>query len=112
MSRYKSMKVYKYDIPVMKIVYEEKLIKFSTPVMDKILTIDLPEGAVILSVDEQYNKPVLWALVDPSTDIKPRNLYFALTGQEIEANREQLKFIGTIKLDEGTFIVHVFEIIN
>ena len=72
----------------------------------------LPHGARILSVCEQRNKIVLYALVD--TDIYLRRFCHVVrivgTGHMLEKDFIRThRFVGTVSLDDGTFMWHVFE---
>lgn len=73
--------------------------------------IEMPIDAVILSVREQNNIACLWALVDTSKQLENRVFDIYVTGEEITVP-EQKRFIGTVLLNNGDFVVHVFEIIN
>ncbi len=69
--------------------------------------LEMPEGAKILTVQEQHSKPMLWALVYPvmKTEIRKFNTYG--TGHPIA--EEPGKYIGTFQLDKGNLVFHVFE---
>lgn len=74
--------------------------------------LDLPEGAMILKLDMQFEKPVLWALVDPSRPLIRRTFRLAGTGHPIKESFDQLFFHGTFSMMGGSLIWHVFEIGN
>lgn len=83
-----------------------KIFKYFLRVTDE-QTLDLPRGAEILSVEEQKNKVVLYALIDPAEcRLYPHTIYVHGTGHSIHA--ENLKFIGTVKLYNGDLMFHVF----
>ncbi len=68
----------------------------------------LPKGSKILSVLEQRNEAVLYAIVDPS--VKEFDYYdvaLRVTGGGL-GEVEDYTFIGTISLENGLFIFHVF----
>jgi len=69
-------------------------------------TLLLPEGALILTVQEQYNKPHLWALVDLSKSVEPRKILLKGTGHEANAVG---RYISTFQLDGGALVFHAFE---
>lgn len=72
--------------------------------------VEMPVGAEILTVQTQYNKPCMWALVDPSAEEEKR--YFEIFGTGHDVNYDMgvnRKYIGTYQLDKGTLVFHVFE---
>lgn len=70
-------------------------------------TLKLPRWSTVLSVAEQNNNPVLYALVErDETDTEDHRFHVAVTGSTVPEN---LKFIGTVMLDNGGFVLHVFE---
>jgi len=79
----------------------------------KIITIPMPQGAEILSFQVQHGEPCIWALVDEKAIFE--NRYFKLfgTGHEVYQDMGVVrKFIGTIQLDNGNLVFHLFERIN
>jgi len=83
--------------------------KYTVPVMDY-FSLDLPRGAKILTVQEQYDKPQIWALVNPEGLVETRNFRLAGTGHPIKETEKILNFVGTFQLRRGSFIGHLFEI--
>lgn len=89
-----------------------------------VFSLYLPEGALILSVQTQYNEPQLWAMVPISDNhLKPvptqeRVFLIFTTGADIrkeeydQACSGSLVHIGTFQLSEGTLVFHLFEDIN
>ena len=82
--------------------------KFPIPIADY-STIDMPERAKILSVDIQYDKPMMWALVDTTAPFEQRHFRFAGTGHALQEN---VVFIGSLHMYNGALIFHVFELIS
>ena len=77
--------------------------------------IKMPVNAQILSVQEQYGKPCLWALVssEGTEATEERTIETFGTGHYVPVDMGvERKFIGTFQLDDGAFIGHVFERIN
>lgn len=75
--------------------------------------IEMPKDAEILSIQEQNNKPCIWALVNPDNETEER--YFELfgTGHDVPCGMGiERNFIGTFQLSGGVFVFHVFERIN
>jgi len=94
-------------VNILKTVYKYKL----DFVNKQILT--LPVGAQILSVTNQQENIVLYAMVD--TDVKEfqsHTIYVHGTGHiiygENPAFKEALAFIGTVVLSGGALVFHVF----
>ncbi len=70
--------------------------------------VDLPIGATLLAVQEQYGQPCLWALVDTDAGHLPRRIRIHGTGHPIE-NADALKYIATFQLSGGALVFHAFE---
>lgn len=87
----------------MKTVHKYELI------MDGVATLNLPEGAEILSAKAQRNKIVLYTLVD--TNELPTDVYSVLaigTGAYLDYDIDKYKFIDTVMLLDGALVYHVF----
>lgn len=67
----------------------------------------MPKGAKIISVQEQYNNVVLWALVETENLHESRTIIVNTTGSEFHP--ESNKFIGTVQLNDGSFVSHIYE---
>lgn len=70
--------------------------------------IEMPEGAAILTVQMQREKPCLWALVDSSKEKETRQFCIYGTGHKI-AN--DVIYVNTFQVENGTYVFHVFEIV-
>jgi len=70
----------------------------------------LPFGARILSVCEQYNRIVLYAIIDKDEDKKQKyDIKIFGTGHEIPLGLcKDYKFLGTVKLYDGKYMFHIF----
>lgn len=67
----------------------------------------LPVGAVILSVANQHEGIVMYALVDKNVKgLQGQKIYIHGTGHEVYG--ENLAFIGTVELLGGRLMFHVF----
>ncbi len=86
------MRVFKYEIPLA----DEPLVR-------------LPIGARILSVGQQNDRLLLWAMVDP-VEMRTRRHIFRVagTGHEI-ADVSELKFLSSIQIEDGCTVLHIFE---
>lgn len=87
----KTMTIYKYDVPV-----------------KGEATVDMPEGARVLSVGLQGSSPKIWALVDPRAPMRPRRFAWRGTGHPATDVADE-RFIGTVHLLEGEVVAHLFE---
>lgn len=83
----------------------QKIYKYKIKVMDE-QDIQIPNGAEILSVAEQYGEIVLYANVDPEADLIPYHISVRGTGHSAVGLRH--KFLGTVKLADGALMFHVF----
>lgn len=83
------MKIYKYPL----VVTDEQ-------------TIMLPEGAKVLTLEEQYGEPMLWALVDPDAKKEGRLVRIYGTGHEVD--RSDLRYVSTFQMHGGALVFHVF----
>lgn len=75
-------------------------------------SIPMPVNAKILTAQVQFERIVIWARVDVGQDsIETRK--FAVFGTGFRIDDFAIKsYIGTIQLDGGQFVGHVFEIEN
>ena len=72
-------------------------------------TISMPEGAEILHVDNQFDEPFIWAMVDPNRPPVDRKFLFIGTGAEFyETN---VKHISTFLVRGDSYVFHIFEIV-
>lgn len=84
--------------------------KFSLPIANH-FTIVMPLDAVVLSVDVQYDEPVMWALcdTDDANNVSLRAFFGVGTGHPITFDPEHARFVGTMVLQGGAFVYHVYE---
>ncbi len=88
---------------------QKKIFKYPVEINDTI-TIDLPLGARILSVQTQNNSPMMWALVDPTEPTVPRNFEVFGTGHPINYDTgTDRRFVGTFQINGGSHVFHLFE---
>jgi len=83
--------------------------KYAVPVEDY-FSLELSQGAKILTVQVQHDSPQIWALVNPESPTETRHFRLAGTGHSIQENGEVLNYLGTFQLARGGFIGHLFEI--
>jgi hypothetical protein len=85
----------------MKIIHKYQL-------LNETHSINVPEGAEILSVQAQNNIPCIWMLLNPKeTKFEIRTFCMRITGSCF--NQERKKYIGTVQLDGGSSVMHIFE---
>ncbi len=73
----------------------------------------MPVDAEILSVQTQFNKPMIWALVDPKAEKEERCFEIFGTGHPVYYDMGvERKFLSTIQFHDGDYVFHVFERIN
>lgn len=70
-------------------------------------TISMPTGAEVLSAQVQRGQICLWALCNPEAQREDRTFAIYGTGHPVEDTPG--KFLGTVQLEGGAFIFHVFE---
>jgi len=76
---------------------------------EKVQWVSLPLNSIILSVVEQYQKIVMYVIVDAEQE-NTQEIEFLLlgTGQIFNIWLEDYKFLNTVKLSGGNVMVHVF----
>lgn len=70
-------------------------------------TVEMPEGAKILSLQTQHNEPQIWALCDEFAVKESRTFRAVPTGQAFDD--EGLTYIGTIQINGGMLVFHIYE---
>lgn len=85
----------------------KRIYKYDIPVTDRAIIL-MPENAVILKVGVQYDKPVLWALVDPDAPVTDRTFFVFGTGHSFDLAGPFIHH-GTLLLHDETRVYHVFE---
>lgn len=82
--------------------------KYPVSVSD-IFTLELPQGAEILTVQTQGGGVSLWALVDPDAPTEGVSFRLAGTGHPVREASE-LQYINTFQLSGGALVFHLFKI--
>lgn len=74
----------------------------------------MPVNAEVLTVQQQFDKPVLWAIVRPDVPKELRMFELIMTGGEFAARKkdDERKYVGTYQTDGGEYVAHLFEIIE
>jgi hypothetical protein len=88
--------------------------KLNLKTMEQYQGVRVPKGAVFLCAREQRDLITVWYLCNPPTDPKTedadwetRVLIVCLTGGEVPPIPN--RYLGTVLLQSGSFVVHVFE---
>lgn len=71
--------------------------------------VNLPVGAELLYVNEQYGKFYLWAMVDVGEEVEKRRIIrIAGTGHDISQN---VRYINSFYVIGGALVFHAFEVV-
>lgn len=85
----------------------KKIYKYTLEVLDG-QRLDIPTGSKLLSVAEQYEKIVLYALVDDARGgLDSFEIFIKGTGHPAD-DISDCEFLGTVKLARGKLMFHVF----
>lgn len=72
-----------------------------------VVTIQIPTRAVILSAGNQGNDVVVWADVVQGEPNKPRDVALVKTGDSPPTRYS--RFIGTVSMFDGSYILHIYD---
>jgi hypothetical protein len=75
---------------------------------DALTTLDLAVGAVVLHVDTQDEWLRLWEAHDPDQQQTEKRT-FRIVGTGHVEDFDPAQHVGTILVDDGTWVLHVFE---
>jgi len=75
--------------------------------LDDLQTVDLPAGAVVLTVQVQYEALALWARVDTDQPTERRLIRLVGTGNPIPPGTGA--YLGTVQMHGGRLVLHAFE---
>jgi hypothetical protein len=82
--------------------------KYRLTAMDTCI-LEMPQAARLLSVQEQFGAPVVWALVDPDATKVMRRLTLCPTGAPLPCEVEGFAFVGTFQIEGGSLVFHLFD---
>jgi hypothetical protein len=80
--------------------------KFTLPA-DLYSVVKMPKGAAILSVQEQFDDFMAWAVVDPDAEWEERTILLLGTGHPMPDGRWD--HISTFQMSGGNYVFHAFE---
>ena len=72
-------------------------------------SVEMPIGAKILTIQDQNDRPYIWALVDIAAQCEFRNFTIVGTGYDFP-EADDFTYINTIQ--DGPFVWHIFELIK
>lgn len=81
--------------------------KYFVPVQDS-FALDLPSGAMPLTVQAQRDRVCLWIQVQPENPREQRIFHVRGTGHVIDSD-EVGEYIGSFQILNGDFVGHLFE---
>ena len=76
--------------------------------LSELQDIEMPVGAHILHVAEQFGTLCMWAIVDPLAEKRPRRFAIVGTGHPAPDDVDTIH-VGSAVCDGGRFVWHVFE---
>jgi hypothetical protein len=85
--------------------------KYPIPVQDS-FSVDMPEGATVLSVNVQRGTPCMWVLVDPERVMAPKQFLLRGTGHSANFGSCSVRFCGTFLVREDSLVFHLFQILD
>ena len=85
----------------------KRVFKYAVPVAGYYTIAKMPHNAEILTVQMQRGEPFVWAMVDDEDAPKYQRIFRWLgTGHPAD---DAGKYVGTIQLDGGALIFHLFD---
>lgn len=85
-----------------------KIFKYEISIKEK-FDLELPSHSKILSFQLQNGKPYIWVLLDENKVLKHRYFTIVGTGHEFDYHPDIMKYIGTIQMNQGALVWHLFE---
>jgi hypothetical protein len=69
--------------------------------------IDMPSGATVLALQDQFGMSTLWVQVDPEAPRAERTFEWVGTGHPVPEHGE---YVGTVQVHGGQFVFHLYEV--
>lgn len=80
--------------------------------INKVISVQFPKNSRLLSTHNQGGKLVVWAVAPDVSPQTSEELNYSIcvmtTGSRVEMTPENWKFLGTVLMDDGAFVLHVF----
>ena len=77
--------------------------------LEDAINIFMPIGAEVIAVDVQQGEVCIWAVVDPAAPHECRTFRCAGTGHSLPDGLGRAQHIGTVQLDGGALVFHLFD---
>lgn len=87
------------------------IIKYRFDLTEKINQIEMKKDGKIISVQNQQDCVCFWVLCSDNVETEIREFIAYSTGEEIN-NVSKLQFIETLLLNNGLYVIHIFEVIK
>lgn len=87
----------------MKTIYEYEIMTYG------IETITMPKDANIISVQAQNNQVRLWVETDTNCVESINVVFHMITTGSYIPDYVELEYLGTVVLDDGGFVVHIYK---
>ena len=81
--------------------------KYVLPTQERV-TLQMPDGAKVLTAGEQQGDLVLWALVDPNAPLSNRHFHICSTGHSTALATKE-GYVGTVQTWPLGLVWHIFE---
>ena len=72
--------------------------------------VEMPVGSDVLCCKWQDDSLCIWALVFPWNGLEERKFGVYFTGEDIEHSCDKDLFVDTVLVEDGLFVLHVFEV--
>lgn len=83
-----------------------RVLKYQVPLKES-FSVNLPEGAEVLTVQAQHEVPQMWARVDDTKPSRERRFMLTGTGHDIKGPG---RYVETVQLAGGSLVLHLFEV--
>ena len=83
--------------------------KYGLPLFLSVIEVDMPEGAVVRHVGDQFESLFIWVECDPDRALVTRRFVVIGTGQRVPDGAE---YCGTAMAAEGSLVWHVYECVS
>jgi hypothetical protein len=78
-------------------------------VFNQVQEVSMRAGKIICA-REQFDEPCIWYICEPESPMRTRKFILAMTGRTLP-NAGAI-YVGTVLLNGGAFVLHIFEVVN